>query len=68
MLLRFGEGDRLKNWLKGVNKWSHTRSPKADIGRVRRGRQDDVSEDSEPTDFFDPEEFGSRRRDFPSRS
>jgi hypothetical protein len=66
MLLRFGEGEGVKNWLKEVAERRSVRAPKADL-RLQPDA-DMALDEVDPTDFFDPEEFGTRRRDFPSKS
>jgi hypothetical protein len=62
MLLRLGEGERLKKWLKDVAERRSLRAPKAD-GRLQPDA-DVALDELDPTDLFDPEEFSASRRDF----
>ena len=66
MLLRLGEGERLTKWLKEVAERRSSRAPKAEV-RLQPDA-DGALDEVEPTDLFDPEEFGTSRRDFRPQS
>jgi hypothetical protein len=66
MLLRFGEGERLKNWLKRVTERRHLRGQKADQ-KTLPVDPSPVANGINPADLFDPEEFGIKRQDFQSK-
>jgi hypothetical protein len=62
MTRRFGEGEGLTKWLKEVAERRSVHAPRADL-RLQPDA-DVMLDEVDPTDFFDPEQFGIRQRDF----